>query len=58
VRVSAAAYLAVSDADEAIPVLKELDEAKAPVSLAAFGTLFAIEHGRFDDPLVRLRRGR
>jgi hypothetical protein len=58
VRVSAAAYLAVSDADVAIPVLKELDEAKPPVSLTAFGTLFAIEHRHFDDPLVRLRRGR
>jgi hypothetical protein len=55
VRVSAAAYLAISDPEVGIPILEELDQTKPPVSLAAMGTLFAIRHGHFDDPLKRLR---
>jgi hypothetical protein len=55
VRSAAATYLAVSDPEIAIPVLKELDGARSPGSMNAFGTLFAIEHGRFADPLERLR---
>lgn len=47
--------VAQSDPDRAIPVLEELHKTKPPVSLTAFGTLFAIRHGRFNDPLARLR---
>jgi hypothetical protein len=55
VRSAAATYLAVSDPELAIPVLKKLDGTGSPGSLNAFGTLFAIQHGRFPDPLERLR---
>lgn len=54
VRAAAATYLAISDPDVAIPVLEQLEGAGAPGSLTAFGTLFAIRHKRFPDPLVRL----
>lgn len=55
VRVSAAAYLVGTDRDQTISVLEELNKKKPPVSLTAMGTLFAIEHGAFVDPLKRLR---
>jgi hypothetical protein len=55
VRSAAATYLAVSDPEVAIPVLKELDGARSPGSMNAFGTLFAIKRGHFADPLERLR---
>lgn len=51
VRVSAATYLAVSDPDRAIPILKELEE----TSMSAHMMLYVIEHGPFSDPLIRLR---
>ena len=55
VRSAAATYLAVSDPEVAIPVLKELEGTGSPGSTNAFGTLFAIQHGHFVDPLERLR---
>jgi hypothetical protein len=55
VRSAAATYLAFGDPQVAIPVLEELNGARSPGSMNAFGTLFAIEHGRFADPLERLR---
>jgi hypothetical protein len=51
VRGSAAAYLAVSDPESALPVLEELQE----TSMNAHMTLFVIGRGMFSDPLTRLR---